>query len=94
MKKDNKWIAVAVIIITVIFDAMRDAWWNSTTFFKCHIVKWISFFLPVCFILWLVGLKWYWIVVLAVFCHFLWIFVAKKAGMKTAGSIWKKIFGK
>jgi len=91
--KYKKWIAVIVIIITVIFDALRDAWWNTTTFWKCHIPKEISFLLPICFILWLVGLQWYWIVVLAVICHFLWKYVAKSAGMATAGSLWKKIWG-
>ncbi len=87
-------LEIILIIIVVIADALRDAWWNTTTYFKCHVPKWIAFYTPLVYILWKMGLQWYWIVLLAVICHFLWNFVAKKAGMVTAGSIWKKIFGK
>ena len=86
------WIGICLIIIVVIFDALRDAWWNMTNFWQCHIPKWIAFFLPIIYILWDIKLQWYWIIVLAVGCNILWRFVANKAGMETAGSVWIRLY--
>jgi len=87
-------LEIILIVVVVIADALRDAWWNRTNFWQCHIPKWIAFGLPIIYILWKSCLAIHWIISLAVFCHFLWIFVAKKAGMETAGSFWKKLFHK
>ena len=85
-------IEIIIIIIVVIADALRDSWWNKANFWQSHVPKWIAFYTPLIYILWKSGLQWYWIIVLAIFCHFLWIFTTKSAGMQSAGSVWIKIW--
>jgi len=47
-------ITIAILIwIAVMCDALRDRWWSDRKWFKRHIVKWISFFIPYCIIGWL-----------------------------------------
>ena len=84
-------VEIIIIIVAVFFNALANSWWNVTNFWKCHIPKWIFFFLLTGYVALNSGLQWYWIIVLAIFCHFLWIFTAKYIGkMENAGSLWKK----
>ena len=82
-------IEIIIIIIVVIADALRDSWWNKTNFWQCHIPKWIAFYTPLIYILWKLGLQWYWIIPFALFCYFLWTWIARKAGMPNAGSLYR-----
>jgi len=59
-------IAIAVIWTATCFDALRDAWMRSASWWKRHIVKWISFYLPLTYILFL-DVRWkIWIPVMAI----------------------------
>ena len=43
-------VAVVVVLLSCVFDALRDAWMRSEGWWKRHIVKWISFYAPLSFI--------------------------------------------
>ena len=45
------YIAVLVLITASIFDALRDAWMRSAGWWKRHAVKWVSFYTPLAFIM-------------------------------------------
>ena len=44
-------VAVVIILVATGFDALRDAWMRSASWWKRHAVKWISFYLPLAWIL-------------------------------------------
>lgn len=45
------YIAILVLITASIFDALRDAWMRSEGWWQRHAVKWISFYTPLAFIM-------------------------------------------
>ena len=44
-------VSVGVILTATAFDALRDAWMRSESWWRRHIVKWISFYLPLGYIM-------------------------------------------
>jgi len=45
------YVAVVIIFASTFFDALRDAWMRSEGWWKRHIVKWVSFYAPLSFIM-------------------------------------------
>ena len=45
------YLAVMVLITASIFDALRDAWMRSAGWWRRHLVKWVSFYVPLAFIM-------------------------------------------
>ena len=87
-----QYLALSVIIITVIFDSLRDGFMqhkknNNNWWWQWHIVKWIQFYVPLLFILIIhVNRKWW--VILSIFCWILWQLTLRYvAGVKWE-SIW------
>jgi len=88
-----KLFGVLAIIISVFFDEIKDAYWNVSSFWKCHVPKWISLSVLYLFILIVINLEWWLWLLLAAFCHCLWMYSAKYvAPMPTAGSVWIRLF--
>ena len=44
-------VAVVVVLVATAFDALRDSWMRSEGWWKRHAVKWISFYLPLTYIM-------------------------------------------
>ena len=78
----DKIIILAVIVITVFFDALRDGWYGRIGWWKWHIVKWIAFYTPIIYILW-VNFAWYWILAMAIPAWLLW-----RLGLRLTGQKW------
>ena len=57
--------AVAVILVASVFDALRDAWMRDAGWWKRHAVKWVSFYLPLTFIMVIHVNWWLWLPVSA-----------------------------
>ena len=64
-------IAVAVIVMTIFFDALRDGWINHPSWWRRHISKWLQLYLPIVFIM-IVHLGWYWWLLLPLPCWIIW----------------------
>jgi hypothetical protein len=88
-----KFFGIIVIIISVLFDEIRDAYWNVTNFWKSHIPKWISMFSLWIFTLIVIKLEWWLCIILTVCCHYIWHYSADYiVYMPSAGSLWKKLW--
>lgn len=92
-----QYIALSVIIIAVIFDPLRDVftayqkgWWQR------HIVKWIQFYVPVLFIMF-VHLDPKWWLILPIPCWIIWqlmLHYVAKAEWESMWIRWFKKYGK
>jgi hypothetical protein len=55
--------AALVILISVVFDALRDAWMKNEGWWKRHIPKWISFYTPLAYIMFTDMIWWSWFII-------------------------------
>lgn len=85
------YFGLAVIFITVFFDALRDGW-KGESWWKRHIVKWIQFFMPIFFILWVIKLNINELIIVSLASWFIWQFVIQVICDKDWESMWIKLF--
>lgn len=81
--------SVFVILLSSAFDALRDAWMKTEGWWKRHIVKWISFYTPLIFIM-VTNISWiYWIPV-TLSAWIVWRLSVQYIGGKKWTSMWFK----
>lgn len=80
-------IACAVIITASVFDALRDAWMRTASWWKRHAVKWISFYLPLTYIMFR-DVPWVWWGPLAIVCWVAWRMSLRYIGGVKWESMW------
>ena len=82
-----EYIATIVILTATCFDALRDAWMRSEGWWKRHVVKWISFYLPLTFIM-VMHVGWQWWGPLAVISWIVWRMSLRYIGGVKWESMW------
>jgi hypothetical protein len=82
-----EYIATIVILTATCFDALRDAWMRSEGWWKRHTVKWISFYLPLTFIM-VMHIGWQWWGPLAVISWVVWRMSLRYIGGVKWESMW------
>ena len=82
-----EYIAIAVILVATCFDALRDAWMRNAGWWKRHSVKWISFYLPLTFIM-VMHVGWIWWVPLIIASWLTWRLSLRYIGGVRWESMW------
>lgn len=72
-------LAIVVILLATIFDAVRDATFGRWPWLPWHGVKWIAFYSPLVYIVWYEKMPVFDVVVLAAICLGLWEVVSRLA---------------
>tara|TARA_R100000656_G_scaffold67119_2_gene50862 strand:- start:378 stop:701 length:324 start_codon:yes stop_codon:yes gene_type:complete len=95
----SEYVAIAVILIASCFDALRDAWMRDAGWWKRHSVKWISFYLPLTFIM-VMFVDWTWWAGVAILSWIVWRLSLRHIGgvqwesmwIRWAKDLWSKIW--
>lgn len=86
-----EFIAIAVIFLVSFFDALRDAWMKKESWWKRHIVKWVSFYSPLVFIT-IVHVSWQLWLPVTVMSWIIWRLSVRFVGGQNWPTHWSRYF--
>ncbi len=82
-------VAIAVILLVSVFDALRDAWMKSEGWWKRHIVKWVAFYSPMVFLT-VVHVRWELWIPLTILSWVAWRLSVRYIGGQNWPSHWSR----
>ena len=78
---------IIVVCIAVFFDALRDGHIDCNNWWKRHIFKWLAFFPPIVYILFVCKMQILHVAILIPVCWLLW-----QIGLRLSGKTWESMW--